>query len=718
MADNLHVTDFFQKHITVNSEAVYDQFGLLMQEEQSETTVIPLNNIADKIDDDMLDLIGVRAYEGYNSDVDSMADWSKEVKDAKELAKQENKAKDNPFPGASNFKTPVITNAVYKFADSITPEILKSNDLVSTEVIGEDENETKEKSADNYSIYANYQINQEMPEWRDEQEKLFYDMGMDGNCFKQVVYDSVEKKVDCRLITYPNFAVNNKCTSTARLRRFNEVVYYSKNDIEEKFRLQQWTDPELFPEDENQDAKNKPIDESEHKFIIQQGYYDIDEDGYEEPYTFVVHCETQKVVKITPRFELEDVMLVGGGDLADMPESTKEIAKIKSHPMPVSYDFLKDVVTGGLLGIGFAHILGALSRGINSATNNLLNTATLANVPGGFLAKGFKAKMGNVKLGPGQWNQTEINANDLANGIRPNPTSEPSPALFNLVGMLVETAQEIGTTNVLSVIGANAPATTTLSLLMEQQSTRSAIVKRIHRSMTREFKQIFEINKKYHDPEMYKTIVGSKDADAAIDLNEDNMSIVPSANPDVSSKVLRVQQASAALQVAESPNAAMSGGDMKVIYRNYLEAIGFRDFDEVFPEETPDEQLQKLFQQNPELMQMVMGEKARADATQAQLMDAQEADQQREDNKEAREDAKVAKDIELKDAQVVKTLEEAKLKGEESQTEDLKNNAMAATTAMQIDKVSTENQFKKADTRRLDLENDIKEVKLLRGEVD
>lgn len=660
----------------------------------------PKINIADMIDDDRLQAIGFRCSEGSEQDEGTMQKWLDDLKHGKKLAKQEHQAKSEPFQGAANFKSPIILNACYRAADAISMEILRNKNLQSIKTIGKDQDDVKEKKAENYSIYANWQINDDMEGWRYEFNNMIYQIMMDGCLFKEVYYNPIERRNESKIINAEDVILDNKVKSFWRLRRFGKRMEFSRNEVEEKFRSGVWIENDLFPENKDKDGNDVQVEESDIEFIEQYGYYDLDNDGYEEPYIFTFHVESSKIVRVAPRFEYDEIIY---------SKKSNEVIKIKPSKSVVQFICLPDIVDGGLMGVGYASILGGFSRAVNQAANDLLNAATSANSPGGVMAKGTSLE-GDIESGPGYWHESDLDPERLANAFFPFPIKEPSQTLYQLMGAMVASAEELSSsTNVMAAVGANAPATTTLSLLMEQQQTRSAIVTRIYRSMTDEFKIMFELNSKHTDPEIYQEVVGDDQADYKHDMDLDSFDIVPSANPDVSSKVIRMQQAQAAILLVEQ--VVVMGGDAKPIIRNYLEVIGMDDVDKIMPESTPDEQLQMLFDSNPDLMNMVMGEKQRADAAQAAQLDALAEDQ-------AREDAKVTQDIKTKEAQEIKYLAEAKLKEEESETEDLKNDVLSVNTAGAIDQASAELDRTKADTDRIMLDNVEKEEKINRGIID
>jgi hypothetical protein len=151
--------------------------------------------------------------------------------------------------------------------------------------------------------------------------------------------------------------------------------------------------------------------------------------------------------------------------------------------------------------------------------------------------------------------------------------------------------------------------------------------------MSSEFKKLFVINSKFLDPEEYQEVLDDPQANFENDFNVKTMNIMPIANPEISSKIQRIQQAQAELSQVQLVSAA--GGDIRVIVRNFYEAIGAQNIDEIFPDLEPQEQLQKLLSENPDLAEMLAGESERMD-----LMAAAEAD--RIDREQEREDLKVA----------------------------------------------------------------------------
>lgn len=660
------------------------------------TVFIPDSNIADMFDKDTLLKVGRQVKEGYEADKDSMTDWVELVEFGFDLIKQETNSKSTPWDGAANFKSPELMKAALKFSDRASTELLRKYDILKTRIIGADPNDFKLEQGERVAEFQNWQLNVEMPEWREEHEKLIYDLPYTGTVFKKTFFDAQLGRNSSTLITYPNFVVSQDADSLERLRRFSETHDFSENEIIEKQRQGLWLDVDLdLGSRVDEDAEGSEDDKFT-TFIEQQGWYDLDNDGYEEPYTLIVQESTGTVVRIMPRFEPKDVLikdeknrraatldvLMQAGGLPET-NSEREVVRISATQSVTKYGFIRDP-QGEFLDVGYIHLLSAIVSGINTTTNQLIDAGTLANRQSGWLSKEFRRKMGSSSFKPGEWKQTGVSANDLHQGVVPLPIKEPSPTLLTLTQFMIANAQELAASSDLKgTLGANTPVGTTLALIDEQMQGTGAIVKRIYRSMSSEFRKLYVLNSKFVDPRQYKEILDDPTADFAQDFNIKGMDIVPEANPEISTKTQRVIMSQAELSQVQP--LMLMGKDPTPIIKNFFEVIGSNITDELFPEETPDMALQRILSQNPDLQELIMGEKERLDLIAAAQADAAEREQ-------ARLDAALASKIDKESSEVEKNNSTTILNLEKAETEDTKNQISTYTAAGQIDTQALQNQ--------------------------
>jgi hypothetical protein len=341
-------------------------------------------------------------------------------------------------------------------------------------------------------------------------------------------------------------------------------------------------------------------------------------------------------------------------------EPTKNLTK---------YGFIRSY-DGTYLDIGYYHILSSLSKAINSTTNQLMDAGQLANLQGGFLAKGFRRKMGDMRTKPGEWISTDISAADLANGIQPHRFKEPSPTLFQLNEKLSMKIKELSfNVDLQGTLAPNAPATTTLALIQEAMVPQSAIMQRIIRAESKEFKKLFVLNSLFADPELYKRVVDDPEADFRTDFNLVGLDIMPTANADMSSKMQRIQLAEALM--LQAPLIAQEGGDTRPIREMYFAALGADELlGQVFPdpEQVSGEQAARMEEmQNQQRMQ-------------AQLMQIQvdhaERDVARREEEAMGKLAKTGADIKKIESEILLNLEKA-------ETEETKNRINVYTAQLQ-----------------------------------
>lgn len=644
---------------TQEDEPSYEDYPLEEGEEQQSLKLLdffyydgrifyPKPNIADQLSKDTLAKVGQYVKDGYDTDLDTMNEWKLLVDFGMKLCKPETQPRSQPWQGACNYKDTMISEAALEFSDRASTELLRNRDLIQIDVVGKDQSEQKIDQAERVSIYENYQLNNVMVEWRDEQDKLIYDLPYSGTVFKKVYYDAARGRNVSDLICYPNFVVDNNTKSVERLRRFSEVFVYPKNIVIEKIRSGLWIDNVSFGEnsDDMKTTNDNPnvdnISENDQdldtRFIEQQTWCDLDEDGYEEPYTVVIQESTGAVVRIMPRFELSNVFIklemneepypfmdlkevktLGDYLQADL-NLDFDVIRIEPNDNLVMYGFIPNP-NGDFLYIGYCYMLAQPTQAVNTLTNMLTDSGTLANLPGGYLAKGFRSKMGDLAFTPGQWQQTGLTANELQQGMLPHMYKEPSQTLYSLRNDMIAKGQKYSASaDLAGALSPQAPAATTLALVEDQQVSSGAIIKRIYRSMSKEFKKLLALDSMFGDPKVYSEIVDDPKADFFKDFDLKTFDIIPSANPETSSRMMRIQQANA--ELAHIDLVAGAGGDVRPLVKGYYEAIGCPVTDQVFPDMSPEEQMMDLLKRNPQLEDMIMGAKQQND-----LITAVQADQ-------------------------------------------------------------------------------------------
>lgn len=645
--------------------------------------------------DEILLKLGRRVCRNHEHNESSMKDWTDLIESGSDIAKFENKGESYPWDGAANFKSPLITEAVRGFGDRAKTEIMKSDTLVATKLVGK-EDEQKKESMNNIDEHMNWQINTEMKTWREEHTKMLYLLSAQGATFKKTFYDATEGCNKSSIIRYPNFSLNQECDNLGN-SNFTEIRRYWPNDIWSNQESGLWIKDEIVKENDT----NGEINEDDYEFLEQFCDFDLDGDGYEEPLIVTVHKQSNKVVRIVPRWDVEGIHVVyekATYNLADlvkgatapvtedpkfnklqafekMQDIQSKAKMVRIVPMDIltNYGFIEPT-DGSYLSIGYLHLLGSTVKGINKGTNALFNAGELANLQGGWLSKEHRdKKRGPFRTKAGSFKQTNISANNLAGSVHALPFKEPSPTLLALIQKLEDGVKNTSSQfNYEQALTPNIPAASVLGVLQEGIIPTSSLLMNVVNSMSKEFQILFTLNQKFTDPLIYQTITGSKEYSA--DYTQD-VEIAPTANAQFSNQMQKIQLATA--QMERIPIVQQMGGNAVPIIKNYFEALGSPNMDQIFPEEMSDEDKKT----NEQMMKMQQ-EQQEMQSLQVELLKAQVEQGDKElDRKNKETDAKInemGRESQRKDAELRENLQKIKaetlLKYEEAQTEDTKNN--------------------------------------------
>lgn len=543
--------------------------------------LVQSNNIAMDLDDDLLAKIGDRVKREYEIDESSRSDWKKRTEDAMKLAMQVAEEKSYPWPKAANVKYPAVTTAAIQFNARAYPAIVDGQKVVKGNVVGFDPQGEKKQKADRVSKHMSWQLTEQMTEWEEDTDKLLLILPIVGCCFRKSYFDHVLKRNCSDMVTADNLVVNYNTKSLGRAPRVTQIFELYPYEITERMRSGVYKEVELGIA---QDADGD--DDHPHTFLEQHRRWDLDEDGYPEPYVVTIHKETTKVVRIVACYDVEDIELTPDG----------KVAKVTPTEYFTKYGFIPSP-DGGFYDIGFGILLGPIGEAINTSLNVMLDAGHLQNVGGGFIGKGLKLKSGPIRMKAGEYMPIDSPGSSIRENIVPLTFPGPSPVLFQLLGLLIEAARDISATkDVLSgeQQQANVPATTTLALIEQGLKVFSAIYKRIHRSLKQELTKLYKLNGRYMQPEEYFRVLDTMERVALQDYQGNDFDVVPVSDPTVVTEAQRMGRAQALLPFAGDPMC-----DGQEIKRRYFEAIGVEGIDNLWAKQppAPDPKMVKIMEE-------------------------------------------------------------------------------------------------------------------------
>jgi hypothetical protein len=538
-------------------------------------------NLAEELDETVLNKISSQLVEEYKRDKDSRRDWEDGYTNGLDLLGFKYTQPSKPFRGASGVTHPLLAEAVTQFQAQAYKELLPSDGPVKSAIVGV-QNEETEDQASRVKDFMNYQVTEKMEEYTPEMDQLLFYLPLAGSAFKKVYYDSMMDRAVAKFIPAEDLVVPYYTSSLLDCERITHVLRMSENDLYKKMESGFYRDVDIKPSDNTRTNIQKKYDELEGKSPTQQGYqYQILEIHVDlNLEKFEKENENEKKVKIPYIVTIDE----GSGEILSIYRNYEEGDRLyKRKEYFVHYKFLPGL---GFYGFGLIHMIGGLSRTATQALRQLLDAGTLANLPAGFKSRGIRIRDDDQPFQPGEFRDVDAPGGNIRDQFQILPFKEPSQTLYSLLGFVVQAGQRFANIADMAVgeDSQNRAVGTTLALLERGSRVMSAIHKRCYYSMRQEFRLLHKIFATYLPPlypyQVYGAdrIIKSKDFDDRVD-------VLPVADPNTFSVSQRVTLASEQLKIAMS-NPAIH--DIREAYRRVYEALGTQAIDSLLlPTEEP-----------------------------------------------------------------------------------------------------------------------------------
>ena len=445
------------------------------------------------------------------------------------------------FTGANKVVHPLMTEACVDFSARAMKELFPSNGPVRSKIIGKQEKAKLEK-AERKAKYMNWQLTEQMLEFRSELEQLTTQLPLGGVQYMKLFWNKDLNRITSEFIpvddVYLPFAASNFHTA----ERKTHVQYITKYEYEKRVRAGMYREVDLGMADDIDYSKatkaNDKIEGREDNSYNEDGLRtvfeittaaDLEGDDF-LPYVITVDKATEKCLAVYRNWDPRD-------------ESFKEpLVSIVEFPF---------VPWRGAYPIGLTHMIGGLSGAATGALRALLDSAHISNIPTLLKLKGGPNGQ-NVNPQPTEVIELDggINVDDVRKIAMPMPFNPPSPVLMQLLGFLVDAGKGVVQTTFekLSDQNPNMPVGTTLALIEQGMVVFSSIHSRLHNSMAQVLKVMHRLNSAYLTEEMVIDEFGEKMVDPS-DF-DGPLDVIPVSDPNIFSETQRFAQVQAVQQRA------------------------------------------------------------------------------------------------------------------------------------------------------------------------
>ena len=553
MADDINIDEQEDGSAVVDmpefsSEEQEDGSAIIEMEDGPEFNPEFYDNLCDTIDVGVLSELTFRYLDLLESDKQA-----RELRDKQyeEGIKRTGMGNDAPggatFMGASKVVHPAMAEGCVDFAARAIKEMFPPDGPVKSKIIGK-QDDMKMAVAERKVGFLNWQITEQIEEFRDEQEVLLTQLPLGGSQYFKLWFDEEKKRPCVEFLPIDRvilpFAATNFYTAQ-RAAEIHEITTYEfKRRIDSgMYRdINFMTPTQVLEEGKVAQANNK----------IEGKQYEDNKDGL------------RKVFHIYTWLELEDDKKTKGQNapyIMIIDELDNEVVGLyrnweESDETRTKLDWIvefKFIPWRGAYAIGLPQLIGGLSAALTGSLRALLDSAHINNAATMLKLKGAKISGQSAQVDVTQIVEIEgaPGVQDIRQIAMPMPFNPPSPVLFELLGFLDKATSSVVTSaeEKIADISANAPVGTTQALIEQGSQVYSSIHARLHESQGRVLKILCRLNRWYFD-DMQKS-------DIIVDLEitrEDfakNTDVVPVSDPHIFSETQRMAQSQAVLQLAE-----------------------------------------------------------------------------------------------------------------------------------------------------------------------
>ena len=535
------------------------------------------SNLAEFLDDSVLDPLGNKLYDQYTEYKESRADWEDSYRDGLSLLGFKYERKTEPFRNASGVNHPVLAEAVTQFQAQAYKELLPADGPVRAQILG-DPTAAKQDQANRVKDFMNYQIMDQMKEYEPEFDQMLFYLPLSGSTFKKIYYDDLLGRAVSKFVPADDLIVPYSANSLDDAEAIVHVIKISENELRKQQVAGFYRDIELGePTGREDQIKDKKLElegiqkDGEDQHTLFEIHTDLDIEGYEDvgedgeptgiklPYVVTVAESNSKILSIRRNYNPDD-----------------PLKKKKNYF--VQFKFLPGT---GFYGFGLIHMIGGLTRTATTALRQLLDAGTLSNLPSGFKSRGIRIRDDAQPLQPGEFRDVDAPGGNIKDQFMTLPFKGPDQTLLSLMGIVVSGAQrfaaiadaQVGDMNQQAAVG------TTVALLERGSRVMSAIHKRLYVGLKQEFKLLAEVFKTYLPP-VYPYDVPGASREIKVQDFDDKVDILPVADPNIFSQTQRISLAQSQLQLAQS-NPQIH--NLYQAYRSMYEALGVKNINSILP---------------------------------------------------------------------------------------------------------------------------------------
>lgn len=492
-------------------------------------------NLADRIDDETLTQIASDLLTGINADLDSRKDWLDTRATGIRLLglKLEEPRGDlgtssAPLEGMSTVRHPLLLEATVRFQATARGELLPAagpvkirNDLPmrpdvpqqANPLIGDNGGPPLAPEGDKLDDLGaalekdfNHYLTVTATEYVPDTDRMLFYIGFGGDGFKKVYNCPLRRRPVSESVDAEDLIASNSATDLYNCGRVTHRIKMRPSVLRRMQILGAYRDVDLgkpnpaldvtAPEKEKANIggyKPQPSLPRDADYEIYECYCELDlkefapeqfkGKGLPLPYVVTIEKHSRQVLEVKRNWREDDDQCL-------------------AKRFFVQFPFIRGL---GFYGLGLIHLLGNITIALTAIVRIMIDSGMFANFPGFLFAKtAGRQNTNQLRVPPGGGFPVDVPPNmRIQDAFMPMPYKEPGAAFINLAKELEQLGQRLGQTADINIGEGkqDVPVGTTMALIEQSTKIIDSVHKRLHAAQSEEFALLKERFRE--DPEAF-----------------------------------------------------------------------------------------------------------------------------------------------------------------------------------------------------------------------
>ncbi len=507
-------------------------------------------NLAPYISESDLASIGSEVKIMVDHDIQSNQPWRDQFNDGLKFLGLKPEDRDWVFKGASGAWDTKLLEALIRLHAEIFAELFPSEGPAECKIIGEELPPTVDQ-ASRIKAWTNYYLTRVAREYYDDSDQMLNYSIMAGSAFRKSYICPVLRRPVAKYLTPNNVAMSYNASSIYDAERFTHIDDVTPRNMK-LLQLDGFYREVDIPrgDDSNTDISKEDVNIAggiedagsyeDKSYGIYETMLDYDlpnfehEDGLPLPYKITIDSVSGEVLRIERNWKQQKAEMEG----------------VFERKLNVSH--WKFMPGFGPFGLGIIQVLGGTTESRTKIKRMLHDSGVFSNFPPTIRVKGMRMEHNSAALKPGENVELDTGGLPINSAVQQMAVREPSMMLKTIHDDDGQAADRlIGNLDIAVGDGRqDAPVGTTIALLQAAKKPQTGVMRRMHRALTHELENFFEMFGEWLPDTPYPfPVAGAMQSIMRQDFSP-TMLLTPVSDPNVMSQTERMLRSEQIMKIS------------------------------------------------------------------------------------------------------------------------------------------------------------------------